>query len=221
MIKRPIDQRKLLYRPKAIKTKKVGLVTIPEKVESQQIETEISTEITNHTEIQWRLLKLGSEMGLDVWVARNDRNKEYNGNSFNNINRIKTELPRQFDEATTKTIELIDVLWLKGNAFVAAFEIEHSTQIYSGLLRMADLIAMQPNLNIPLYIVAPDERREQVIREVNRPVFSRLNPPMNRICSYISYSSLIESTSKASAFIRHLKPDFIEDIAESCALDNI
>jgi hypothetical protein len=29
---------------------------------------------------------------------------------------------------------------------------------YSGLLRMADLLALQPNVSIPLYIVAPDER---------------------------------------------------------------
>ena len=28
-----------------------------------------------HTEMQWLLLKLGNDMGLDVWVARNDRNQ--------------------------------------------------------------------------------------------------------------------------------------------------
>jgi hypothetical protein len=46
------------------------------------------------------------------------------------------------------------VVWLKGNAIVAAFEIESKTSIYSGLLRMSDLIAMQPNLDIPLYLGA-------------------------------------------------------------------
>ena len=51
---------------------------------------------------------------------------------------------------------------------VAAFEIESTTSIYSGLLRMSDLIAMQPNLNIPLYLVAPNERRQKVFAEVNR-----------------------------------------------------
>jgi hypothetical protein len=60
-------------------------------------------------------------------------------------------LPLHFDEATNTTIELIDVLWLKGKTIVAAFEIESTTSIYSGLLRMSDLIAMQPNLNIPLF----------------------------------------------------------------------
>lgn len=70
-------------------------------------------------------------------------------------------LPLQFDQATNKTIELIDVLWLKANGIVAVFEIESTTSIYSGLLRMADLIAMQPNINIPLYFVAPDKRRKR------------------------------------------------------------
>lgn len=73
---------------------------------------------------------------------------------------MKADLPLRFDEATNKTIELIDVLWLQGNAIVAAFEIENTTSIYSGLLRMSDLIAMQPNLNIPLFLVAPDDRRD-------------------------------------------------------------
>jgi hypothetical protein len=93
--------------------------------------------------------------------------------------KLKSDLPLQFDDATNKTIELIDVLWLKGNAIVSAFEIESTTSIYSGLLRMSDLIAMQPNLNIPLYLVAPDERREKVMMEVNRPTFSRLKPPLS------------------------------------------
>lgn len=115
-------------------------------------------------------------MGLDVWVARNDRSKSFNGQSFGSIKGIKQKLPMQFDEATTRTIELIDVLWLKGNAIQAAFEIESTTSIFSGLLRMSDLITMQPNLNIPLYIVAPNERRSKVLIEVNRPTFASLTP---------------------------------------------
>jgi hypothetical protein len=87
-------------------------------------------------------------MGFHVWVARNDRGKDYKGKKFAELSKLKDELPLQFDDATNKTIEMIDVLWLKGNAITAAFEIESTTSIYSGLLRMSDLIAMQPNLNI-------------------------------------------------------------------------
>jgi hypothetical protein len=106
-------------------------------------------EATAHTEIQWRLLKLGGDMGLELWVARNDRSRAYQGQRLGDMSRIRDELPVQFDEATTATIKLIDVLWLQKNAIVAAFEIESTTSIYSGLLRMSDLIAMQPNINIP------------------------------------------------------------------------
>ena len=69
--------------------------------------------------------------------------------------KMVSELPTQFNEVTNKTIELIDVLWLKGNSIVAAFEVESTTAIYSGLLRMSDLLALQPNLEINLFLVAP------------------------------------------------------------------
>ena len=80
-------------------------------------------------------------------MARNDRNREIGGNHFTDLPHLKSELPLQFDEATNRTIELIDVLWLQKRSIVAAFEIESTTSIYSGLLRMSDLISMHPNLN--------------------------------------------------------------------------
>jgi hypothetical protein len=154
-------------------------------------------------------------MGLDVWVARNDRGRDWNGHRFTELPRLRADLPLQFDEATNQTIELIDVLWLKGNAVVAAFEIERTTSIYSGLLRMSDLIAMQPNLNIPLYLVAPDERRQKVFAEVNRPTFSRPSPPLVDLCRFIAFSALRDqvgqvrrssATSNQSSSTRYPNP---------------
>lgn len=190
-------------------------VTVPDK------EDDISTgkEPRAHTEIQWLLAKLGCDMGLDIWIARNDRGREHNGCKFANLPRIKSELPLQFDDATNKTIELIDVLWLQGNAIIAAFEIESTTSIYSGLLRMSDLIAMQPNLNIPLYLVAPDARREKVLTEVNRPTFSRLKPPMAAMCRFIPFSKLQEEIKQISPFIPYVRHDFIRGLSESCKID--
>ena len=195
-------------------------VTIPED-DDDNIQVEPLSPTSPHTEMQWLLLKLGNDMGFDVWVARNDRGKEFNGNRFDELPGIKNELPLQFDEATNKTIELIDVLWLKGNAITAAFEIESTTSIYSGLLRMSDLISMQPNLNIPLYIVAPDDRRYKVFKEVNRPTFSRLSPPLPEICRYIPFSTLKKRISELGSVISYLKPEFLEEISESCEVDEI
>lgn len=196
-----------------------GPVTIPEEDESITENKTAEAAIKAHTEIQYMLLKLGSDMGLDIWVARNDRSKELQGHRFSELTRIKTALPTKFDEVTTRTIELIDVLWLKANAIVAAFEIESTTSIYSGLLRMADLIAMQPNLNIPLYLVAPDERRSKVINEINRPTFSRLDTPMSQMCRYIPFSSLRNSLAKIGSVTKYLKTDFLDEISESCEIE--
>lgn len=214
---RPVDPKKLARRPRALKTT-IGAVTVPEDTEQpgESEAAQTSRPPKDHDEIQWLLLKLGSDMGLDIWVARNDRNRQVAGQRFADLPRLKQTLPLQFDEGTNRTIELIDVLWLRKNNIVAAFEIESTTSVYSGLLRLSDLITMQPNLNIPLYIVAPDDRRDKVINEVNRATFSRLSPPMADMCKFISFSALREGVSRASTLTRYLKPDFIEEFAESC-----
>jgi len=222
-IRRSVDPNKLKYRPKAIEAK-IGLVTIPEPEpvfsNDSGTQSEAEKEPTAHTEVQALLLQLGGEMGFDVWVAKNDRSRSFNGLKFAELPRMKSTLPLQFDDATNRTIELIDVLWLQGNAIIAAFEIESTTSIYSGLLRMADLIAMQPNLNIPLYLVAPDERRDKVMNEVNRPTFGRLNPPLSEVCSYISFSALRNQLKQVQGFVKYLKPDFLEELAENCVLSD-
>jgi predicted RNA-binding protein len=220
-ISRLVDERKLKYRPKALKTK-IGLITVPED-EEDELPTEAleDKKPREHTEIQWHLLKLGSDMGFDLWVAKNDRNRSWDGKKFADFPRLKSTIPLQFDDATNRTIELIDVLWLKGHAIVAAFEVESTTSIYSGLLRMSDLVSMQPNLTIPLYLVAPDDRHDKVINEVNRPTFSKLTPPLSEICRFISFKKLKEQLKTVGHMLRYIKPEFLEEISESCSIADV
>jgi predicted RNA-binding protein len=215
-VEREYDERKYRRKAKTYESK-IGVVTVPDDLD-EDLEKSLNEE-TTHEEIQFLLLKLGSGLGLDVWVARNDRNKTYNGISFQDVPNLRRELPRQFDEATNKTIELIDVLWLQGDAIIAAFEVEHTTAVYSGLLRMSDLVSMQPNLKLDLFMVAPDERREKVFYEINRPTFARLKPPLPKICRFIPYSDLKKEVEQIGGRIRYMKPEFISEIAESCEPD--
>lgn len=189
-------------------------VSIPEKEEISHVETP-KTE-NEHLKIQYNLLKLGSEMGLSLWIANNDKSKVFDGSPLAEIPNIITKLPISFDEATLKTIELIDVLWLKDKTIVAAFEIESTTSIYSGLLRMSDLISLQPNIDINLFIVAPLSRREKVLQEITRPTFALLHKSMPKICGYISFEDLLEKIKglKHLNVIKSLKPDFIKGYAE-------
>lgn len=222
-VSRIVDPKKLEKKVKVYETKS-GPVSIPENDPEANNESDFETpEPITHEEIQWLLLHVGEELGLDLWVANNDKGKGFNGQSFSDLSRLRTSLPVQFDQATNRTIELIDVLWLEGNSIVAAFEIEHTTAIYSGLLRMADLITMQPNIQIPLFIVAPDERQEKVEKEINRPIFSKaLKQPLPEICRYIPYSSLRETIERleSSGMLRYMRPEFLDEIAESVEISD-
>ncbi len=217
-VHRDFDQRKLHRKVRLYETK-AGTVTVPDDVEKagRNIPDSDGASSVTHEEIQWLLLYIGDQMGLDVWVARNDRTKTFHGNVFQNISRLRSSLPRQFDEATNRTIELIDVLWLRENAIVAAFGIEHTTSVYSGLLRLSDLVSMQPNINIRLYIVAPDERRDKVFTEIARPTFSRFKPPLRDICQYIPYSALKDKVEQVGKHLSltYLRPEFLDEIAET------
>ncbi len=217
---RPVDQRKLSQRPLFRIEQRRGkrnvptVVSVPEPEESgKAIEPEPTT---RHTEIQFELLKLGAELGLDVWVARNDRGKRFNGEALGSLPRMIEDLPTQFNEATTRTIELIDVLWLKGNTIVAAFEVECTTSIYSGLLRMSDLLALQPNLEINLYLVAPDERREKVQQELLRPTFKIRDKALSAVCGFLGFNKLCQHVAgiRKLGLAASLNPSFLRNLAE-------
>ena len=72
----------------------------------------------------------------------------------------------------------------------AAFEIENSTSIYSGLLRFADLTMVAPNTVYPMFIVAPGERRNRVREQLARPSFRHLG--IHDKVRYLSYERINE-----------------------------
>ena len=122
-------------------------------------------------------------------------------------------LPLNYDDTTLRTIEQIDVLWLRGRAIARAFEVEHTTSVYSGILRMADLLALQPNMDIKLHIVAPADRREKVFQEIRRPVFSLLEKgPLADMCFFISYDSLDELV--LDKHLPHMSDSVLDDYSE-------
>lgn len=169
-------------------------------------------ELRESLQIQAALAEVGSQMGFQIWLPRADRArvltkwKPQDG-------VLLDELPVGFDHITMKTIEQIDVLWLKRRSVVRAFEVEHTTSIYSGLLRMADLLAMQPNLKIKLHIVAPSSRREKVFQEICRPVFALLEGgALSETCTYLSYDTVADL--KSQPHLEHLSDKVLDEYEE-------
>lgn len=194
---------------------KTVAVTVPTEITAEdapQGGEVVESEVRESIRVQAMLAEIGSQMGLKIWIPKADRGgvlKEWKEPGSALLDR----LPLNYDDATLKTIEQIDVLWLRGRSIVRAFEVEHTTSVYSGLLRMADLLALQPNMNIRLHIVAPIAKREKVFQEIRRPVFSLLERgPLSELCTYLSYDSLRELVSQKH--LAHLLDTVLDEYAE-------
>jgi len=206
------DARKLATHT-VIRPDKVVTVSVPDDrvaIESPEVAPEVETR--ESIRIQALIAKIGAQMGMSIWIPRSDRGgvlREWPDGDNNFLDR----LPLNYDDTTLRTIEQIDVLWLRGRSIVRAFEVEHTTSVYSGILRMADLLALQPNMDIKLHIVAPEQKRDKVFQEIRRPVFSLLEKgPLAESCTYLSYESLRELA--AQKHLAHLSDTVLDEYAE-------
>lgn len=170
------------------------LTTENEPISSESVDSEIANNEPappNHTQVQWLLAKIGKKLGCRVWIAANDHNKECQGERLGDLSLKDMPYLGMVDLEVQRIIGLIDVLWIKGtNQIAAAFEVEQTTSIYSGLLRMSDLVVLVPILNFPLYIIAPLNRMDQVRRELSRPTFQALE--LHRRCGYFSSEDFVK-----------------------------
>lgn len=211
----PIDEREWdkFAIHKIHREDKLVTVTVPQDtdVDNENL-PDTHPDVRESIKIQSLLAIIGAQMGLKIWLPRNNRTAVIA--EWKSDNRpILDVLPLNYDETTIRTIEQIDVLWLRGRAIVRAFEVEHTTSIYSGILRMADLLALQPNMDIKLHIVAPYSRRDKVFQELQRPVFSLLDRgPLSESCTYISYDSVRELAQQKH--LTHLSDSVLDEYAE-------
>lgn len=163
-----------------------------------------------HTEIQGWLRDLGRALGFDIWIAANDRTRACGSGRLGD--GCLDDLPSAIAGMPgADSVRLIDVLWLsRGTGRVeAAFEVEHSTSIYSGIVRMLDLALGVPEDPIHgLFLVAPDEREEEVRAQLRRPAFRRIQDLDVR---YLPYGELERNREQMARFGSGLRP--IEAIA--------
>jgi len=167
------------------------LIQIPEPkhIAEEVVEEQIENAASEHDEMQWRLIHLGRLAKFDVWVPTHDQNRQYEGHQFRDL--VLSEFREALD--VPPTVKNIDVVWKFGPYSIkSAFEIEHSTSIYSGILRLSDLRAETPNSNYPLFIIASEERRRKVFNELLRPTFSGPALRLNEVIRFLGYAKIRE-----------------------------
>lgn len=158
----------------------------------------------SHSEIQAWLRDLGQALGFDVWIAANDQSRIFEGKPL--AHGCCRELPELLSTSGGDAVRLIDVLWLERDTqrVAAGFEVEHSTSIYSGMLRLLDLALGVPNQAIAgLFLVAPDDREEDVRAQVQRPAFRGV---ANLHMKFVPYGELGKHREAIARFGHGLKP---------------
>lgn len=158
-----------------------------------------------HTLVQGWLRDLGTALGFAVWIAQNDRGRPYAGGALSD--GCLEDVPAWINaHPGADAVRLIDVLWIDGatDDVAAAFEVEHSTSIYSGIVRMLDLALGAPERAIRgLFLVAPDAREAQVRAQIARPAFRRVTDLAMR---FLPYSELEANRAAMARFGRGLHP---------------
>lgn len=154
-------------------------------------------EENEHSEMQAHLAKVGSALGYKVWIAQNDHKREWNGIKLGEFSIPSLDLPA-IPKQTAQTISLIDVLWINArNQIVSAFEVEKSTSIYSGILRLHDLSISITSHESRLYLVAPEKREKEIKAQLLRPSFQQgVHFPI----SYILFSELRQNCDAMCMF---------------------
>lgn len=166
----------------------------------------------SHTEVQGWLRDLGHALGFDVWIAANDRSRSLPAGRLGD--GCLPELPATLRHGPgADTVRLIDVLWLeKTDGHVsAAFEVEHTTSIYSGMVRLLDLALGAPSsATRGLFLVAPDDREKEVRAQLGRPAFRRV---LDLNVRYLPYGELQKHREAMARFGQGLKA--VDAIAKS------
>lgn len=143
----------------------------------------------SHSQVQTLLGAIGTAKGLGIWVPPSDRHKM--DWSISKKFGCEAMLPENL-KSIGHVVEEIDVIWVKrGTGTTCAFfEVEHSTPIYTGLLRFNDVHLLSPQIGATFTIVSNDSRRARFVRQLRRPTFKTSG--LSEVCNFLEYRNVYE-----------------------------
>ena len=144
----------------------------------------------SHSQIQSLVSAIGCAKGYDIWVPLNDRLKL--DSELTRDMYYREILPPSLSEIAD-ILQEIDVIWLQrgSNQIAGVFEVEHTTPIYTALLRFNDVYLVDPNSTKAFRIIADEARRPLFVRHLNRPTFR--SSGLNQICTFLEYRNIYGS----------------------------
>ena len=152
---------------------------------------DIENDNKNHTQMIFALYQIGKLLGYKIWIGKKEQGQKYGKTKLKDFCDFD-ELPiLELKRNAVKIIQQIDLIWFDKDTPVAAFEVENSTNVQTGIMRFVNLIKTEPSIASKLYIIAPDSRKNKVESELKNPAFIGEPLYIDKKVKYILYSDFI------------------------------
>lgn len=141
-----------------------------------------------HTQVQTMLAGIGHLKKYGVYVPERDAGRlDW---TLTERFTLRGSIPSGFEQVQGILSE-IDVIWIArgGEAIEGLFEVEHSTTVYSGLLRFNDVLLTDPKVS-RFSIVSNETRRALFSRQLFRPTFRKSG--LADLTSFLEYSNVLD-----------------------------
>ena len=130
---------------------------------------EIRVHLSRHSELIALLAQIGQRRGYEIWIGQREQRDRAGGLAPDvRLSELVTRKPAALEGVTNlRPVLDMDLLWLKGNEVVRAFEIECTTTMTSGLQRGSNL-----PVDVPKTMAIPEAREKDFERKMKSPLFS-------------------------------------------------
>ena len=140
----------------------------------------------SHSQIQGLLASIGHIKKYDVYIPEHDVGKL----DWSIIKQfpLRDSIPSGFEQVRDSLSE-IDVVWIAAGqeTIEGLFEVEHSTPVYSGLLRFNDILLADPKVS-RFTVVSNETRRALFSRQLFRPTFRKSG--LSELTSFLEYTNV-------------------------------
>jgi hypothetical protein len=143
-----------------------GLEEMVAPLLGKRVPWENRLEVDGHEAAEAALILLGNRLGYETYTA--DSGKSFKDRKLSEIATL-TKLPRFPSEEIDRSAKLIDVIWVKDEWPESFFEVEHTTNVKSGLQRMFQVL----KLDAKFFIVAPKTAHTKFLRAINEAPFRK------------------------------------------------
>jgi len=145
-----------------------------------------TSEESDHDLAIARLVEIAADRNLKAHIGRTEQTK------YAEFRKMSSDLPQRVQgmpKAARDIVEQIDVIWHNGGkGIVAAFEVERTTTITTGIDRFRNLLAAAPEPGIELYLVVPKSRGNEVRNKLGSP--ANRNDGLHKKIGYIYLEDL-------------------------------